>query len=281
MNQPRTPRLKPFLDSAPPGALVEAAWLKARKIDRKSIHNYVQRGWLEPLTRGVYRRPVHRNMAKAPHKEWRIQLLSIQHLLGYDVHLGGVSALNQHGHVHYLRTSTGEKLFVYGAAPKWLGRLPSDFVFETRSRKLFEDPRLGVENADDKDTINDSAQDAPETWRLKLSTAERAILEALDELPNEESFHNLDMIFEGMVNLRPKLLNKCLKNCRSIKVKRLFFVFAEKHGHAWLKHIDKEKVELGSGPRALVKGGKYHPDYHISVPKEFATPASLQDADNV
>ena len=36
-----------------------------------------------------------------------------------------------------------------------------------------------------------------------LSSPERAILELLDELPKRESFHQADMLMEGLTNLRP------------------------------------------------------------------------------
>ena len=58
MNHPRKPRLKPLLDAVPPGFLVDTRWLKAQGIDPKSIHNYVARGWLERVVRGLYRRPL-------------------------------------------------------------------------------------------------------------------------------------------------------------------------------------------------------------------------------
>ena len=45
---------------------------------------------------------------------------------------------------------------------------------------------------------------SPWRWPIKMSSAERAILEVLDELPKNESFHNIDMMFEAMVNLRPE-----------------------------------------------------------------------------
>src|SRR3546814_20240796 len=60
-----------------------------------------------------------------------------------------------------------------------------------------------------------------------------------------------------------------LRSCRSIKVRRLFFVFADRHEHAWLKHLDKDAIDFGSGPRAPVKGGKLHPTYRIYVPEDL------------
>lgn len=110
---------------------------------------------------------------------------------------------------------------------------------------------------------------SPWRWPIKMSSAERAILEVLDELPKNESFHSIDMMFQGMVNLRPKLLTALLAQCRSVKVKRLFFVYADKHAHAWLKHIDRSQIDMGSGDRALVPGGRLHPVYRITVPADL------------
>jgi hypothetical protein len=49
-------------------------------------------------------------------------------------------------------------------------------------------------------------------------------------------------------------------------VKRLFFFFADRHQHAWLKRIDRAAVDLGKGKRMLVKGGKLDRAYQITVP---------------
>ena len=57
MNQQKTPRLKPLLDRVPPGFMVDTPWLRGQGIDPKSIHDYVARGWLKRVLRGVYRRP--------------------------------------------------------------------------------------------------------------------------------------------------------------------------------------------------------------------------------
>jgi hypothetical protein len=53
-----------------------------------------------------------------------------------------------------------------------------------------------------------------------------------------------------------------------VKVKRLFFYFADRHHHAWLKRLDKSAIDLGTGKRMLVKGGKLDPTYQITVPED-------------
>ena len=106
-------------------------------------------------------------------------------------------------------------------------------------------------------------------WPLTLSAPERALLELLDELPLRETFHQVDMLMDGLSTIRPLLMESLLVNCRSVKVKRLFFFFADRHDHAWRKHINRDNVALGSGKRMLVKGGKLVPKYNITVPEDF------------
>lgn len=73
---------------------------------------------------------------------------------------------------------------------------------------------------------------------MVLSTRERATLELLDELPGRETFHQADVLMEGLVNLSPGRMSRILRDCRSIKARRLFRWFAERHGHAWLERLD-------------------------------------------
>ena len=78
--------------------------------------------------------------------------------------------------------------------------------------------------------------------------------------------------------MRPEPLMTLLAACRSVKVRRLFFVFADRHGHSWRKYLDAGRVAFGSGPRALVEGGTFHPTYHISVPG-YLVPPRLEPTD--
>ena len=53
----------------------DTPWLRARNIDPKSIHDYVARGWLERLVRGVYRRPAPQGAPGGDRDFWAILLL--------------------------------------------------------------------------------------------------------------------------------------------------------------------------------------------------------------
>lgn len=264
MDAERSHNLKKVLEAVPAGYLVDAAWLTSHGIAYETFRDYVKRGWLERVTRGVFRRPAP-GVRTSNTIDWKTCLLAMQHIMDYDVHIGGTTALGQQGYAHYLRLGNNAPVWVYGdAIPNWLTKLSLNAPIETRNPSLFTDASLGLTKDD-----RGNADTLPWDWQLRMSAPERAIMEAMDELPNHESFHNLDMAFESLTTLRPKMLSALLHSCKKIKVKRLFFVFADRHDHPWRKRLDPEEFDLGSGDRALVKGGKIHPRYRIVVPREF------------
>ena len=257
-------KIKTLLESVPAGFLVDSTWLEKHGIGRRSAYAYVKRGWLERLTRGVLRRPAP-NASRSNTLNWKTCLLSAQRIMNYDLHIGGTTALSQQGYDHYLRLGSNAPVWVYGdAIPKWLTKLPLDAPIITRATSLFADAALGLvkDNAGATNAL-------PWDWQLMMSGPERAVMEAMDELPDLESFHSIDMVFESLTTLRPKTISDLLHSCKKIKVKRLFFVFADRHDHPWRKRLDPEEFGLGTGDRALVKGGKIHPRYRIMVPEEF------------
>lgn len=264
-------KIKSLLESVPAGFLVDSTWLEKNGIGRRSSYAYVKRGWLERLARGVFRRPAP-NARKTNSIDWKSAVLSLQHIMDYPVHVGGMTALALQGYSHYLPLGGNAPLWLYGTnIPNWLTKLPLDAHLETRKTTLFASETLGL-TSETSDNHQSSRASLPWDWTLTMSAPERAILEALDELPEHESFHNLDMVFEGLTTLRPKLLSALLTDCKKIKVKRLFFVFSDRHGHGWSKRLDPGEFNLGSGDRALIKGGKIHPRYRIMVPEQFAAP---------
>ena len=95
------------------------------------------------------------------------------------------------------------------------------------------------------------------------------MLELLDELPTHETFHQVDMLMHGLTNLSPRRLQNLLADCKSVKVKRLFFFFADRHAHAWLKPLKKQTFDLGTGKRMLAKGGRLDHTYQITVPEDL------------
>ena len=114
---------------------------------------------------------------------------------------------------------------------------------------------------------------------MRLAGAERATLELLDEVGTDVGFHSADKLFEGLANLRPALLDRLLRQCTSVKAKRLFFFFSDRHGHAWARRLNAEGIDLGSGKRQIVKGGRLDPKYQITVPAELMRRVDEPDGD--
>ena len=103
-------------------------------------------------------------------------------------------------------------------------------------------------------------------WPLSVSTPELAILEVLAGVPGDMSFEDCDRLFEGLASLSPRRLTMLLMLCKSVKVKRLFFWFAERHQHRWLNSLDQKEFDLGSGKRVLIANGRLDNKYLITVP---------------
>jgi len=268
-------KLNSLAQQLPEGLLVDAAWLEKEGYSRALRHQYVGANWLEQPARSVFRRP-------RGQLGWEQVVISLQMLLKYPISVGGRTALELGGYAHYLQQIQQQiHLYSDNKCPAWLSKLPLAETFVIHNRTHFlPQSKIASESFSINDSTSLEAAVMPASltvmpsghWSLPLiiSTPERAYLELLDELPQYESFHMADMIMEGLTNLSPLRLQSLLEVTNSIKVKRLFFLFAERHNHAWLKRLDISKIDLGKGKRTLVKGGKFHTKYQITIPKEFA-----------
>ncbi len=256
MSEQNVSLLNQLANDLPEGLIVDAAWLEQRGIASNLRSYYVKAGWLEQPARSVYKKPRGK-------LSWQQVVISLQTLLSHaPLTVGGRTALELQGFAHYLTQDT-RTVYLYGPEkpPTWLQKLhlPQSFVYRS-STLLFRN--------DGQNSLT-AIPWGQWDWPLTLSQPERAYLEMLDELPRHESFHQADMIMQGAANFSPRLLQTLLADCRSVKVKRLFFFFADRHNHAWLKRLDKSAIDLGSGKRALVPGGKLDPVYLITVPGDL------------
>lgn len=261
----------------PEGLLVTAAWLEAKGYSSPLRSKYVSANWLEMPARSIYRRPSDRKV------QWQHVVISLQHLLKLPFFVGGRTALELHGFAHYLPMGEVQEIHLYGddPVPGWLKKLELEtrFVFH-KTESLFGkahslsavDFNLKDGTKVSRDTIHGSfsvLDSGHWDWPMTISSPERAVLELLDEVPTKETFHQADVLMEGLRTLSPNRLNKLLADCKSIKVKRLFLWFAERHNFRWFKSIDQSKINLGSGKRMIAKGGKYVPKYKITVPEDL------------
>lgn len=286
MRQHTQGKLNWLQHNLPEGLVFDSAWLQGRGYSSALRSKYASRGWLEQVARGVYRRPPA--PLSAPREgglRWQNVVISLQMVLECPVIVGGRTALELQGFAHYLSLTGPREVHLYGDAPlpTWVGKLKLDskFVFHN-AKKLFRNEPIASslgQGANLKTQEHSSADSlggglARQTWGqwnwpLTMSSPERAILELLDEVPERETFHQADMLMDGLRNLSPRKLQKLLVDCRSVKVKRLFLWFAERHNHAWLQKLDRKDVDLGSGKRMLVRGGKLDPKFNITVPENL------------
>jgi hypothetical protein len=256
--------------------MADARWLTQHGYSTSLRSQYVAAGWLEQPARGVYCRP-------RGSLSWQQVVISLQALLGYSILVGGRTSLEAQGYAHYIPRELKE-VHLYGPKPPpgWLFKLPLGvrFIYHNDKRLFRTDasarPLTQLEDAKDRSAKSETSSDhwtvqpwGQWDWPLALSTPERAILELLDELPRRESFHQVDMQMQSLANLRPRRMQQMLSACKSVKVRRLFFYFADRHQHAWLKRLDRTKVDLGQGKRMLVKGGKLDKTYQITVPSDL------------
>lgn len=267
MGEQKSGKINRLLEVLGDADLVSSRWLRAHAYSTSLVARYVSSGWLESPARGVYAR-------KGGVLSWDGALRSLQQLEGLALHAGGRFALSWHGHEHYLRLGEAATITLYGVdrLPGWVRQLPLTERFEHCGRGPFDLPRLRLD-ADSTDEVlyehGLQRQADSSTEEVVLASAERAMLELCDDKPGAALVYEADAVMQGMTGLRPELISRLLRLCRSIKAKRLFLALAERHAHSWLSRVTLDEVELGSGKRVFVPGGRLHPKYHISLPEDL------------
>jgi hypothetical protein len=263
--------------SLPEGLLADAAWLEKNGYSGSLRNKYVTNGWLDRVARGVYRRPAPQFGPQAEKGvSWESVVISLQNLLKAPFAVGGRTALEVQGFAHYLSSTPQREVHLYGLGrrPGWILKLnlESRFYFHNARRLFPNDVVLELENESQDPLVRSSYVQqrwGKWEWPLVTSSSERAILELLDEVPERETFHQANMLFEGLRNLSPRKLQTLLTACRSVKVKRLFMWFAERHQAPWLKLLDRDAIDLGKGKRMIARGGKLDPKFNITVPESL------------
>ncbi|GBR28537.1 hypothetical protein AA11826_0310 [Komagataeibacter oboediens DSM 11826] len=259
MNMHSGGKLNRLQQELPEGLLADAAWMETHGYSSALRSQYVRSGWLESPARRVYRR------SRTP-LTWQQVIVSLQTVLDLPLIVGGRTALEQQGYAHYLSMSVRE-IHLYGPKPPptWLPALPLEVAFHWHnSRRLFPG-HTDASPISSPAMINVGGLTMP----ICYSSKERAVLELLDELPEHESFHQADALMEGMSDLSPRRVQALLEACTSVKVKRLFLFFADRHRHAWRPRLDISRIDLGAGKRVLAKSGKLDPHYNITVPTDL------------
>jgi hypothetical protein len=153
--------------------------------------------------------------------------------------------------------------------PKWIHKASYDVEFIEHSNKEL----LGRGQKDTPD-FSLAKFSFSYSWRdnglpLLISGPERALLEVISGVPKYISAEHAYQLMQGLTTLSPDKMQELLENCHSIKMRRLFFWLADHFTYAWLKKIDRTKINLGSGNRVIEKGGKFNKQYNITVPGQL------------
>ena len=247
-------KIKQIIDAVPAGSILFGSWLTAQGLDAKAQYDYLQNGWLERISKGVYKIAGSQPTIYAAVSSYNTQL-------GRECLIGAYSALELRGYSHYVPMGKPKAYLFAGdksPMPKWMKDTQWDATVCYTATSFLREGRLGIE------TMSVDGFDLP------VSSPERAILECLYFPAAKSSLLDIYYIMEGLTTLRPKLLQQLLENCHSVKVKRLFLYMAEKAAHPWFNALDTGKIDIGSGRRMISATGKYISKYNMTVPNELA-----------
>lgn len=249
-------KLNLLLKKWPPGTVAVHSWLKEQGIYQQLAYKYEQSAWLKRIGEGAY----IRDGETVP---WTGAVYALQSQLNLPIHVGGKTALAMNGFSHFLSPRGKAPVYLFGEP---MAKLPAWFRnHKWETRVIHKMPRLFAGNVK-----NSSLTTVPiEHYELRVSSPERAILEVLHLVPQEQSFVEARQLMESLTALRPDMVQSLLENCNSIKAKRLFLYLAEATEQPWFNKIRLAKINLGKGKRLIVKGGVFNSKYQITVPKEL------------
>jgi len=252
MDSQKASKINQLMKAWPKGTVAVYNWLASQGVYRQLAGVYIKGSWIERIGRGAFKRA-------GETVGWTGALYAMQTQLKLSVHAAGKTALGLQGYAHYVPLGAGQTVVLFGSPleklPEWFRRY--DWKIKTRYAAtgfLVGKKSTGL------------AGHALGDYSIKISSPERALLEVCYDVPDEESYEEAGLLMEGLTTLRPELVRELLKECRSVKAKRLFMHLAEKQGHAWVKKLDLKRVDFGSGKRMIGKHGTYDAKYRIVVP---------------
>lgn len=253
MNGHKGNKINHLLKNWPAGTVATSYWFEEQEIYRQLVQCYRKSNWIDRIGHGAFIR-------SGDTVGWEGAVFAVQEQLNLPVYVGGKTALQMRGYGHFLQLGEKPPVFLFGEPGK---KLP--LWFDAFREKV--DLHYVMANLFSGEKPVGLTKKSMGTFEITLSSPERAILEMLYLVPQEESFEEASLLMEGLNTLRPQLVQSLLEQCRSIKVKRFFLYLAENQNLPWVKKINTSRINLGKGKRSLVKGGRFDSKYQISVPK--------------
>lgn len=260
MNSANISKINQLLRAWPAGTVATSSWLGKQGIYQQLAHQYEKSGWIQKIGHGAFVR-------WGEDTDWTGGVYALQEQMQMPVHVGGKTALQLKGYAYFVSLGEGGVVYLFGEPES---HLPLWFVNHKWKRPIaYKMPRLFGSKRNLGLTHHTLG-----TYSIQVSSPERAIMEQLHLVPNEDSFEEAVNIMDMLRTLRPKLIQELLACCRSIKVKRLFLALAEQTNQDWFQDLDVKKVNLGRGKRHLVQGGIFNRKYQITLPKSVGVEKS-------
>lgn len=251
MNRQKVHKLNHLLKIWPKGTVAVSSWLMEQGVYRQLSKIYEKSSWIEAVGHGAF---IHSD----DKIDWTGGVYALQEQLNLNVHIGGRTALELQGHMHFVPLGENYPVFLFGlkrSVPSWFRQYqwghPVRYVytncFPYKSKTGLTKKDMG-------------------TYSITLSSQELAIMEVLYLVDKHETYEHASLLMEGLNTLRPLVVQELLEKTSSIKVKRLFMHFAEWYNYPWVKHIKLSNINFGKGKRVIAKGGCFDSKYNISVP---------------
>ncbi len=250
---PKNSKLSQLLLVIPNHVVITSKWLKELAYSYSNIERYKASGWLQQLARGVYKK-------QDDDIDWRGALFGLQQQHPGEHHAGGLTSLELRGSSHFTKLGTERAIYVYSSTrsklPLWFRKVNwgSEITFVYSD---FLDSRIGIELFDCG------------SYRMEISSRERAMLEMIYGIPKLHSFAECNLIMENLSTLRPELVQELLMACKSVKVLRVFLFLAKNNYHKWFENLELKKLDLGEGKRQISARGIYDPEFKITYPKDL------------
>ena len=254
MTNTKGTKINRLLQAWPRGTVATQSWLTEHAVSSNLATWYVGAGWLVRLGPRAFLQP-------GDQVDWRGGLHALQSQLAMTTHVGARSALELQGRAHFVPLGSNRRIILISDGPEnlpsWFRNHPWDAAIQHHVLTLFDELPEGA-----------TTQLDCGSFQITMASAERAIMEEMRLARTNADVEYAIQLMENLTTLRPHLVQQLLENCTSVKVKRLFLWSAEQAGHPWLDRVDLAHVDLGSGKRQLVKGGRLDSKYGLTVPQQ-------------
>lgn len=239
-----------------PGSIHGHNWFEEKGLGTRLAYFYYEQGILEKVGPGVYAK-------KNDPVTWQGLVNFLQQELSLPVHISGKTALELQGASHYTtmgRPRISLVSYEIKELPSWTYKVSENFELNFRKSSLLS--KEEYLHSQDEQKIS-----------VSLSQRELAVLELIDELDLQNGFETVENYMNSLMTLRSSVLQEVLENCKSIKVKRVFLYMSEKLELPFFKELNQSKIDIGSGKRVVVEGGRLDKKYNITVePEEEENP---------